>query len=231
MRPAAALPNLLTGLRLALIPILSLVAIAGQGRLVGFGLLAAGTTDFLDGYAARRLGVAGPAGARLDAAADNLLLLAAAAWVWHFHPAIVLDNLALSAASVYVVSLIAGVLRFGRTSVSLYSSKVAGGCLYAFALITFVTGNYLPAVVTLAATALLVSSMETVVAAVLFDTPEAIAGTVLKRLADMTMTEAIATARKQRSQTPHAVNPEGASVSAMSSSTTMVVPSPRETLT
>lgn len=162
MRPTAALPNLLSVLRLLLIPILSLGAIAGQGRVVGIGLLVSGATDFLDGFLARRLGAASPAGARLDALADNLLLLAAAVWLLKLHPEIASDNAAfgLVTATVYVTSIIVSHARFRPTNRRLHSSKVAGGCLYAFAVVTLISGAYEPALLVLAATALLISSAE-----------------------------------------------------------------------
>jgi len=59
-------PDLLSGARILLIPALTMAALAGNGRLLGFGLLLAGATDFLDGYLARRLSAASPRGARLD---------------------------------------------------------------------------------------------------------------------------------------------------------------------
>lgn len=222
MLPSAALPNLLSGLRLLLIPILSWAALNGQGRLVGIGLVAAGATDFLDGYLARRLGVAGPTGARLDALADNLLLVAAALWMLQLHPEIASENpgLLLATATVYITALVASVVRFGRTNLRLYSSKIAGGCLYAFAVVTLISGDYEPAVLAVAAIALLVSSAEMLLAAV-----------VLRSRKDMTMTESIAAARKLRSQSPQAEKPDGASATAITSRTIIVMPSARETRT
>lgn len=84
--------NWLTALRLLLVALLWPLALVGQGRLLGLGLLAAGLTDVLDGYLARRLGTVSRFGARLDAVADLALLVSAAAWLWMLHPSLVADS-------------------------------------------------------------------------------------------------------------------------------------------
>jgi cardiolipin synthase len=68
------LPNLFTFLRLALTPF-AIQAILDGRHALAFGLFAlAAFTDFLDGAAARRLGVSTQAGAYLDPIADKCLL-------------------------------------------------------------------------------------------------------------------------------------------------------------
>src|SRR5438128_10203199 len=94
--PAA---DYLSFLRLLLVPLIWLVALQGQSRLVGVGLIAAGVTDAMDGYLARRLGQVSTSGARLDAIADIVLLVAAAAWLQLLHPDVVRDDGALLAAT------------------------------------------------------------------------------------------------------------------------------------
>src|SRR5438874_13316847 len=90
-----AAADYLSFLRLLLVPLIWLVALQGQSRLVGVGLIAAGVTDALDGYLARRLGQVSTRGARLDAIADIVLLVSAAAWLQLLHPDIARDNGAL----------------------------------------------------------------------------------------------------------------------------------------
>ena len=197
------LPDLLSGARILLIPVLTIAALAGNGRLVGFGLLLAGATDFLDGYIARRLGATTPRGARLDALADNLLLASALAWLLWLHPEILTTSWALIAAAgaIHVASLRAGLTR------RRLGSKLAGGCLYAFALVTLLSGVYEPLLLTIAAGAFIASSAEDLL---------------------ITMTKAIATTRNARSHRPHAEKPEGTSTTAIASSAIIATPSARE---
>lgn len=70
------LPNVLTCLRILLVPILVVVLLTKfEGKeLVALGVfLIAAFTDFLDGYIARRWGLVTPLGKLLDPAADKIL--------------------------------------------------------------------------------------------------------------------------------------------------------------
>ena len=164
--PAA---DYLSFLRLLLVPLIWLVALQGQSRLVGVGLIAAGVTDALDGYLARRLGQVSTRGARLDAIADIVLLVSAAAWLQLLHPEIARDNGALLAttAALYACGVAAAVIAFRRVvDPSQLTSKIAGGALYTFAVITLLTGGYEPLLLRLALLALIVSSVESIVTAI-----------------------------------------------------------------
>ena len=73
-------PNILTFLRILLVPILVVVLLTKfEGKeFVGLGLfLFAALTDFLDGFIARRFGLVTPLGKLLDPAADKILTSAA----------------------------------------------------------------------------------------------------------------------------------------------------------
>lgn len=73
---AKHLPNLLTGLRLASAPAVSLLLIGGNDR-AALGIFAlAGLSDAADGFLAKRFGFATRFGQYLDPAADKLLMLA-----------------------------------------------------------------------------------------------------------------------------------------------------------
>jgi len=75
------LPNLLTLLRLALVPVLvyALVSRLYAAALAVF--LASALTDLADGYLARRLDLTSKLGAFLDPVADKLDMLAATVWL------------------------------------------------------------------------------------------------------------------------------------------------------
>jgi CDP-diacylglycerol--glycerol-3-phosphate 3-phosphatidyltransferase/cardiolipin synthase len=75
-----SLPNLLTLFRIALIPVFvglffAPLSWAREGCAALFALAA--LTDWLDGYAARRMGLVSPIGAFLDPVADKLMVAAA----------------------------------------------------------------------------------------------------------------------------------------------------------
>ncbi len=235
MRRRWPIANLLSGTRLLLIPAIWAAALLGSGRLVGVGLLVAGGTDFFDGYLARRLSQESPAGARLDSLADNLLLISAMAWIELLHPEILSQNTALVAATfaLYIGSLSVGLLKFHQLgNLHLYSSKVAGGALYSFAVITLLTGSYEPLLLWLAAAAFMVSSAETLLAQLLLSTVDEDLGSIFlsrKRRAESSIIQPIGSTRKPRSQAPHAVNVVGSSASPASNTTTSAAPNANET--
>ena len=160
--------DLVTVTRLLLIGPLWLLALSGNGRLLGCGLILAGLTDVIDGRLARRLGQESVRGARLDAIADTALLISAAVWLDFLHPEITRDNgaLLISAGMVYSTALAAGWLAFRRfVNPRQLSAKFAGGLLYAFALVTFLTGDYEVVLLRVAVFVLVVASVEGLVAA------------------------------------------------------------------
>jgi cardiolipin synthase len=69
------LPNLLSALRLMAAPIAAYLILNGHGVAALLIFTAAGASDGLDGYIARRWGVTSTFGAGLDPAADKLLML------------------------------------------------------------------------------------------------------------------------------------------------------------
>jgi cardiolipin synthase len=129
------LPNLLSGIRVVLVPVLWVLALRGEMTAVGVGLLVAGLTDVLDGHLARRLNVATPAGAALDSLGDNLLAPSAALWLLLFRrdvAAYFAVPLAIWGA-LYAMFLVVGWVRFRRFgNLHLYSSKAAAVVAYAF---------------------------------------------------------------------------------------------------
>jgi CDP-diacylglycerol--glycerol-3-phosphate 3-phosphatidyltransferase len=84
--PLARLPNALTIARLALIPIFVALVLASDGghswpAAIVFG--AAGVTDQVDGFLARRWRVESEFGKVADPLADRLMIVAAIVLLWH----------------------------------------------------------------------------------------------------------------------------------------------------
>lgn len=69
------LPNLLTALRLLALPFLAWAVLADNGWTALALFLCAGLTDVLDGWVARRFGLASTFGAMFDLLADRILTL------------------------------------------------------------------------------------------------------------------------------------------------------------
>ena len=226
---------MLSGTRLVLIPAIWIAALLGNGRLVGVGLVVAGASDFFDGYLARRLREESAAGARLDSLADNLLLISAAAWIELLHPEILSQNTVLVVATIaiYLASLSIGLIKFHQLgNLHLYSSKVAGGALYSFAVLTLISGVYEPPLLWLAAAAFVASSTETLLAQVLLSAVDENMGSIfiaVHRRAESSTVQPIDNARKQRSQAPHSANVVGKSASPTSSTPSSTAPNANET--
>jgi CDP-diacylglycerol--glycerol-3-phosphate 3-phosphatidyltransferase/cardiolipin synthase len=80
MTPAYNLPNLLTGLRILLIPVFIVVfylPTSWNREVATFVFVLAAITDWLDGYLARRLQLVSKLGAFLDPVADKLMVATA----------------------------------------------------------------------------------------------------------------------------------------------------------
>ena len=80
MKSPYTIPNLLTGLRIALIPVIVGLFYLPYGWgdiLAGLLFAVAGITDSFDGYIARRLGLVSPLGEFLDPVADKLIVATA----------------------------------------------------------------------------------------------------------------------------------------------------------
>jgi phosphatidylglycerophosphate synthase len=227
----ARIPEALSLLRLLIIPIIWGLALTGNGRLVGAGLLIAGASDAADGYLARRLGQASARGARLDSLADNLLLVSALFWIVLLHPEVVRDQPVLLGVTslVYLSSLAVGLIKFRQLgNLHLYSSKVAGGCLYGFALVTLLTGTYWRALLLLAAAFFIVSSLETLAAQLLLPSIDENLGSILRlrgRRADTSTIHAMGMISNARSQAPHSENAVGSSATPSRNSAAAATPS------
>jgi phosphatidylglycerophosphate synthase len=143
------IPNLITGSRLAAVPVLWGFALAGVHLVVGFGVFYAWLSDAVDGVLARRLDAVSTWGSQFDSLADTLMLASALAWVLMLRPEFVLEYAVPLGVWVGlgVVSYTVAWIRFRRLpDVHLYSAKLANfvGFLFVAHLLAF--GDY-PAVV------------------------------------------------------------------------------------
>lgn len=110
------LPNLMSGLRIALMPAVLAVAIAGSrvwfGALMALSLL----TDGLDGYFARRFNAFTDFGRKLDSFADYLTMLVGLGGIAVLWPEIVRRELVwvASGLAAFFAVLVYGFVRLGR---------------------------------------------------------------------------------------------------------------------
>lgn len=70
-----SIPNLITLARIILVPVLVWAIISGEMRLAFLLFLAAGISDAVDGFLAKRFGMATDLGAYLDPLADKVLIV------------------------------------------------------------------------------------------------------------------------------------------------------------
>lgn len=159
----STVPNRLTAARLALLPVMWVLAWLGLPVWIGIGTLVSFVTDVLDGYVARRLNQVSEFGAKFDSIADNLLLPSALIWMWMFQPEVYRDNATVCAVAVvlYAASLLLGWVRFRRfANLHLYSSKAASVPMYLFLSTTLIMGRYNEPLFLLAAGMFIASCLE-----------------------------------------------------------------------
>lgn len=110
------LPNLLSGTRIALMPVVLLTAIIGS-RVAFVALLAVSlATDALDGFLARRLHAYSELGRKLDSAADYVTLMTGVAGIALLWPVIMHRELpwVVVGLCAFFGVLVFGFARFGR---------------------------------------------------------------------------------------------------------------------
>lgn len=144
MRVKAFVPNFLTATRLALVPVLWMLALLGKEQIVGSGLAVAAVTDILDGYLARSWNVTSPIGSRMDAVADVLLNFSAIGWLLLLAPGVIRDH-PFYFSAIPLVAL--GVLwlewlKFRKVAdFHLTSGRIAGVAGYLFLIELFLFGS------------------------------------------------------------------------------------------
>lgn len=144
-------PNLLSFVRLALVPVFLLLVLLGEDLLALLVLVFSSVTDFLDGVLARRLDQVSRLGQLLDPAADRLFIFAALLGLavrgvlpWWLVSIIVGRDVLLLALGIVLANH-----GFGPLPVH-HLGKIATFCLF-YALPILMVGQAFPAVAALSA--------------------------------------------------------------------------------
>ena len=134
------LPNLLSGLRLTLVPLLLALAWTNLPNLFFPFLVLAMLTDMADGYLARKLHQTSEFGAKLDSWADLLTYLSLPFCVWWLRPDVIRDEKFFLVAAVffYLGAIAFGFLKFRKlTAYHTLSGKLAAILLGGVAVALF----------------------------------------------------------------------------------------------
>jgi len=135
-------PNLVSALRIALMPAVLTAAMAGSRRGFVALLVAALLTDALDGFLARRLHAYSELGRKLDSAADYLTMITGIAGIAMLWPEVMRRELAWVVAGLvaFFAVIIYGLVRLGRAPCyhTWASKALAVAC--AFSLVPLLTG-------------------------------------------------------------------------------------------
>lgn len=142
----AWLPNSISLARLACVPLLLWLAVAGHANTYAVILVLALASDLLDGWLARRLQVVSRLGALLDSIGDMALSLAILWGIWWLHPAVfgqdgwIIYGLLLA----WLVAHCASMLRYGRlASYHTWLIRIGITVFNFFAVVLFVV-DYFP---------------------------------------------------------------------------------------
>ncbi len=126
MTPFQHLPNALSLFRIAMLPVLGALALAGQATLFLAALMLSLSSDIVDGYLARKSGVTSELGARLDSWGDLATYMSLPLFAWWLWPELLLAEFRYLACAIFAYTLPIGVglIRFGRlTSYHTWAAK------------------------------------------------------------------------------------------------------------
>jgi len=144
-RNLSTLPNQLTASRLALVPVLWVLALLDQPVWLGVGVMVASITDMLDGYLSRRWNQTSEFGSRLDSAADHLLAVSTTLWLVLLRPFFFREQrwplILWGAFALFVLAV--SWLKFRRVvNLHLYTSKAAVILAFLFGVPLLILGRY-----------------------------------------------------------------------------------------
>jgi cardiolipin synthase len=137
------LPNLISAIRLAAVPLLIWLAWTGAELEFAWMLVAAGITDILDGWLARKYGWVSKTGALLDSAADISIVLVVLFAMWTLHKDVFVyhGTIVWAILAVWSLSNLIGLYRYHRLPSFHTTSARIGLILFGvFALTLFFYG-------------------------------------------------------------------------------------------
>lgn len=141
------IPNVLSGLRLVLAPVLLYLAWTGQPTPFLVALVCSLLSDLFDGYFARRFDQATHLGTLLDSYGDFATYMTVPLCAWWLWPDLIRREAWYAAAVVasYVFPIVLGYLKYGRlTAYHTYGAKLSAVVVGASALALFAGGPPLP---------------------------------------------------------------------------------------
>lgn len=139
----ATVPNIITGVRLLLLPLIWYMAYAGMAEYTGYAIAVALFSDIADGAAARLLNQETSFGAKFDSFADNMLLISAPVWIYWINKSAITENLPFFI--VYLACLVCVFalmfIKHGRNvEIHTYLAKIGTSVMWIFIIYTFLVG-------------------------------------------------------------------------------------------
>lgn len=141
------IPNLLSCLRLAIVPLLAVLAWNGRERLFFGFFLAALLTDLFDGYLARKLKRESELGAKLDSWGDFALYMTVPVCAWLLWPDLILREIVFVSivAGSFAIPVTIGFIKYHRlTSYHTWGAKFSAVLLGISAPLFFVGASPWP---------------------------------------------------------------------------------------
>jgi phosphatidylglycerophosphate synthase len=165
------LPNLISILRLTAVPVLIWLAWTGADRAFAWLLVAAGLTDILDGWLARKYGWVSRAGALLDSTADISIVLVVLVAMWTLHNDVFVyhGTIVWAILAVWSLSNLVGLYRYHRLPSFHTASARLGLMLFGlFVLVLFFYG-FVPWLLYACGTVCFLAGVESLILVILID--------------------------------------------------------------
>jgi len=174
------LPNAISLARLAAVPVLALLAFRQDQLAFAWLILAAGLTDILDGWLARRFGWTSALGALLDSISDVSLILVAIYGIWMMQRDVFTEEWMVFAAvlGIWSVVHVTALLRYGRLASFHTRFTQLGIVLFGMFVLILLFHSFVAAFFYLAAAICFMAGVESLVMVILIPewTPDLRAG-------------------------------------------------------